>query len=182
MNNEVHSAISGTKTEQNLNDVFGGEARSHMKYMLYADAARRSGDPVLANMLEAIAGNEKEHAELWLEYLGELDGNEKNIEAMLAGEQYEADILYPEYSREAEKEGFMEIAHKMKMVGEVENNHKEMLDSYLEEMKNGTRYTGDNDTRWMCTNCGYTHTGKNAPERCPLCGHPRAYFIKETQT
>lgn len=180
MNNEVHSALGGTKTEQNLIDAFGGEARSHMKYVLYADAARRSGDPVLAAMLNEIAGNEKEHAEIWMEYLGELYDNEKNVEGMLAGEEYEADVTYPEYAKSAMGEGFMEIADKMNMVGEVESTHAKMLKNYLDSVKNGTRYVGDPDTVWMCTNCGYMHSGKAAPDRCPLCGHPRAYFMRET--
>ncbi len=178
MNNEVHSALSGTRTEQNLTDAFGSEARSHMKYTLYSDAARRSGDPVLANMLRSIADNEKEHAEIWMEYLGELNGDGTNTESMLAGEEYESDVMYPELADMAENEGFMEIADKMRMTAEAEKNHADMLSNYLESLRQGTRYSGNEASVWSCTNCGYTHIGQTPPERCPLCSHPKAYYAK----
>lgn len=179
MNNEVHSALSGTATEENLNSAFGGEARSHMRYMLYADAARRSGDPVLARMLEDFAENEKEHAEIWLEYLGELGNNMNNITQIIASEDYENSVMYPEYADDAENEGFAEIADKMRMAANAEGSHSRMLGSYLASLKNGSRYSGDEDTEWHCTNCNYTLEGAVLPDRCPLCGHPKAYFVKE---
>lgn len=179
MNNQVHSAIGGTATEENLQNAFGGEARSHMKYMLYADAARRNGDPVLAGLLENFADNEKEHAEIWLEYLGELGDNMSNITQLIASEDYENSVMYPEYADDAEKEGFMEIADKMRMAANAEGGHSRMLGSYLASLRNGSRYNGDEDTKWLCTNCGYIHEGSTPPERCPLCGYPRAYFVKE---
>lgn len=179
MNNEVHSALGGTVTEENLQNAFGGESRSHMKYMLYADAARRGGDPVLADMLEDFADNEKEHAEIWLEYLGEGGNDMSNIMQLIASEDYENSVMYPEYADDAEKEGFMEIADKMRMTANAEGGHSRMLGSYLASLRNGTRYNGDENTKWVCTNCNYSYEGSAAPERCPLCGYPRAYFVKE---
>ncbi len=178
MNNEVHSGINGTRTEQNLTDAFNSESRSHMKYTLYSDAARRSGDPVLANMLRDMADNEKEHAEIWMEYLGELYGDKDNIQGMLAKEQYESDVMYPEYADTARSEGFMEIADKMRMASEAEKNHASMLESYLTSLENGTRYSDSEEAVWSCTNCGYSHIGKAPAERCPLCSHPKTYFKK----
>ena len=179
MNNQVHSALGGTATEENLTNAFGGEARSHMKYMLYSDAARRSGDPILAKMLADFADNEKEHAEIWLEYLGELGNNAKNVTGLIASEDYESAIMYPEYADVAEKEGFREIADKMRMAATAESGHSKILGEYLASQKNGTRFKGDADTTWVCTNCGYSLEGSTPPERCPLCGYPRNYFIKE---
>lgn len=178
MNNEVHSGLNGTNTEENINAAFNGEARSHMKYLLYSDAARRSGDPVLAKLMMDFAENEKEHAEIWLEYMGELSDNQNNIETILSGEEYESDVMYPEFARMAREEGFNEIADKMMMTAQAEKNHGRMLNTYLNSLKNGTRYTGEDDTEWVCTNCGYTTTGASLPERCPLCSYTRSYFVK----
>ncbi len=181
MNNEVHSALSGTATEENLTNAFGSEARSHMKYMLYAAAARREGDPVLARMLEELAENEKEHAEIWLEYLGELNSNDKNISGIIAGEDYDSSVMYPEYADTAENEGFPEIADKMRMAANAESGHSRTLGSYLGSMRSGSRYDGNAQTAWRCTNCGMSHTGNTPPERCPLCAHPRAYYTKQAE-
>ncbi len=178
MNNEVHSGLNGTGTEENINSAFNGEARSHMKYLLYSDAAIRNGDPVLAGLLMNFAENEKQHAEIWLEYLGELGNEQKNIEAMLSAEQYETDVMYPEFAKTAREEGFSEIADKMMMTAEAEKNHARLLNEYLTRLKNGTRYAGDEDTEWLCTNCGYLYKGADLPERCPLCSYTRPYFAR----
>ena len=180
MNNEVHSGINGTQTEQNLNNAFAGEARSHMRYRLYADAAKRNGDVMLSKLLSEVAENEKEHAELWMEYMGELEADEKNLENLISGERYENTVLYPEYAKIADEEGFYEIADKMRMAANAEKHHEKTLQEYLTQMQNGTRYTGNENTEWVCTNCGYTYEGAQPPERCPLCSHPRNYFTKIT--
>ncbi len=179
MNKQVHSGLHGTKTGDNLVNALSGEARSHMRYMLYADAARRNGDETLAEMLEDFADNEKEHAELWAEYLGEMGDNAKNIDTILAGEEYESTVLYPEYSKMAREEGFSEIADKMEMAGNAEANHAKKLADYLEAMTDGSRFEGDENAEWRCTKCGYVHTGKNPPERCPLCSHGKSNYVRD---
>lgn len=179
MNNQVHSALSGTETHKNLTEAFGSEARSAMRYRIFSKLAKEHGDPILSEMLKNISDNEAEHAELWMDYLGETDGNTKNLEAQLASEEYEANAMYPDFSATARKEGFSEIADKMMYAANSEKGHMALINNYLEKIRNGTLYTSDNDdTEWICTNCGYTHTGRTAPERCPLCSHTERYFVK----
>lgn len=178
MNNRVHSALSGTQTHKNLTDAFGGEARSAMRYLIFANAAAQNGDPILADLLDNIARNETEHAELWMQYLGEIGNNIDNLESLIASEEYETNIMYPEYAKTAKDEGFSEIAEKMKNAANAESGHLKLLGKYLEEMKDGSLYSGDDDTEWQCRNCGYTHTGNSAPERCPLCSYPQNRFSK----
>ena len=179
MNNQVHSALSGTETHKNLTDAFGGEARSAVRYRVFANAARENGDAVLAQMLENIAKNETEHAELWLRYLGEIGNTVENLESLTASEEYENGVMYPEYAKKAYEEGFSEIAEKMNMAANAEAGHMKLLKEYAEKLRTGSLYTGDDGTEWLCTNCGYIHTGAEAPERCPLCSYPRSYYIKE---
>lgn len=178
MNNNVHSALQGTKTQENLTDAFSGEARSCIRYRIFSKLAKESGDPVLADMLREMSDNELEHAELWLGYLGETDGNIKNLESLIASEDYESTVMYPEFAAEAKDEGFGEISKKMSYASNAEANHARMLADYLAAMKDGSLYSGDSDTLWVCTNCGYTHTGNTAPERCPLCSYPQKYYVK----
>ncbi len=180
MNNHVHSALSGTQTHKNLTDAFGSEARSAMRYLIFANAARDRGDHTLSNLLESLYGNEMEHAELWMRYLGEIGTSEQNIESVIASEEYEKDVMYPEFSETAKNEGFSEIAEKMALAANAENGHTRLLSEYLKDLRNGTLYNTDNDdAEWMCTNCGYTHTGHSVPERCPLCSGTKALFVRE---
>lgn len=179
MNHQVHSGLAGTQTEENLTQAFGGEARSGMRYRLYADAARRHGDPVLGGLFDRLAENEKEHAGIFMEYLDEIDGNRRNLQYAISGEDYENSVSYPEFAAVAESEGFHEIAEKFRLTAETEGEHKEELEAYLASLEDGSRFEGTEETTWICTNCGYPHTGKEPPERCPLCGHPRGYFEKQ---
>ncbi|MBR5307248.1 MAG: rubrerythrin family protein [Clostridia bacterium] len=180
MNNSVHSALGGTQTQQNLTDAFAGEARSAMRYRIFSEAARNGGDPVLSKILHDFAENELQHAELWMRYLGEVGDDVQNIEAILASEEYEAESMYPEYASTARDEGFSEIAEKFDYTASTEQNHLRILSDYLEKLRDGTLYTSEEEAGWLCTNCGYVHEGTQAPERCPLCGYPRGYFVKES--
>lgn len=179
MNNQVHSALAGTQTHKNLTDAFGGESRSSMRYRIFANAARENGDPVLADMLEKISGHETEHAELWMRYLGEIGNNIQNLENLIASEEYETEVMYPEYANTASEEGFSEISQKMLGAANAEKGHMKMLSEYLESLKNNTRYESDEEVDWGCNNCGYSVTAHDAPDRCPLCGYPRSYFVAE---
>lgn len=177
MNNQVHSALSGTQTHKNLTDAFGSEARSAMKYRIFAHQARDNGDATLAKMLEDIAGNETEHAELWMRYLGEIGDNAMNLDAQIAAEEYENGVMYPEFANIAADEGFSEIAEKLRFAANAEAGHTRLLTEYLRAMQDGTLY--EDDAQWLCTNCGYIHTGNQAPDRCPLCSYPRGYYVRE---
>lgn len=179
MNNHVHSALSGTNTHKNLTDAFGGEARSAMRYRLFSKAAADRGDAALAKLLGEIAENEAQHAELWMQYLGEMGDNAANLESALASEEYETEVMYPEFAATAKNEGFSEIADKFGFAADAEGNHAKMLSEYLEKLRNGTLYSSDTPVGWLCTNCGYIHNGTEAPERCPLCSYPVGYFTRE---
>lgn len=178
MNNNVHSALAGTRTHENLTDAFGSEARSAMRYLIFANAAHEEGDHGLARIFERLSENEAEHAELWLRYLGEVDANMQNLESVLASEEYEKDVMYPEFARIAKEEGFSEIAEKLELAANAEGNHHKVLSEYLEGLRDGSLYDADNETEWECTNCGYMHTGKSVPDRCPLCSAARSMFVR----
>lgn len=178
MNNEVKSGLAGTKTEQNLRDALADEALGYTRYMVFADEAHMNGDHVLAHRFEKTADNEKEHARIWMEYLGDISDNLGNVRASEAGEEYESTTMYPEYADIAEDEGFGEIAEKFRQVGSVEKTHGENFSSWARDLENGDRYEGSENTVWECGNCGYRVTGMNAPERCPLCSHRKGEFYK----
>lgn len=172
------SALVGTKTEKNLLTALSGEAKAYTKYNLYGARADDDGYQTLGNMMRDIANQEKEHAELFMEYLGEIDDTRVNMENLIQSETYETRSLYPEFARIAKEEGFDEIGHKFEMIGEIENSHGKMLEEKFLELENDTLYSSENDQDYLCTNCGYRYHGKNAPERCPVCSYPRGYFKK----
>ncbi len=178
MNNNTRSGLAGTKTEQNLMEAARGEALAHTKYMLYSKMASQAGEPEVARTFENFANNEKEHAELWLGYLGELGEPEDNINSAVAGENFEASSFYPEASRVASEEGFTELAEKFRMAGTVEARHAEAYQKLSDDMAKGNMHTGNADTEWMCTSCGYRTKGNMPPEYCPLCSYPDSYFVK----
>ena len=126
-----------------------------------------------------LSHQEKEHAEIWYEYLGEIGNTTENLSAAIAGESYEAEAMYPEYARIADEEGFEDIAEKFRLVGKIEANHKDILKNILDEINDNTLYEGAPDEAlWFCTNCGYVHEGTAAPSVCPVCSYPRGYFIR----
>ncbi len=169
--------LSGTQTQKNLMTAAGGEARANTKYNLYAGTAYEEGLATVGDLLENLSHQEKEHAEIWMNYLGEIGTTQKNLENAIFAENYEADSMYPEFQRIAQEEGFDEIANKFRMVGEIEAHHRDLLKNVLNEYNEGTLYAGGNDdTMWQCTNCGYIVSGPEAPERCPVCYYIRGYF------
>ncbi len=171
--------LSGTQTEKNLLAAAAGEAKSHTKYELFSGAAYEEGYATVGDSLWDLSHQEKEHAEIWYDLLGQIKGTESNIEEAIAGESYETDSLYPEFARVAEEEGFDEIAEKFRMVGKIENNHKDILKNILTELRDGTLYAGaPENAQWFCTNCGNISQGSAAPENCPVCGYPVGYFIR----
>lgn len=168
----------GTKTEKNLEEAFAGESMARNKYTYFASKARKDGYQQIAAIFEETAGNEKEHAKLWFKYLngGEISDTMTNLEAAAAGENYEWTNMYDRMAREAEEEGFPEIAFKMRGVAAIEKHHEERYRRLLENIREGIVFSRDGDRMWLCRNCGHIHFGKKAPEICPVCNHPQSFF------
>lgn len=178
MNNNIKNGLEGTKTGQNLRTAAANEALAHIKYTLFSDIASEAGQMEAARMFDEFAHQEKEHAELWLSYLDELDDTEENLDKAIRGETYESKEFYPEYSRIASEEGFGEISDKFRMTANAENGHSGKLSELSKQMSDGSLYKGNADTTWYCTNCGYRTKGNIPPEHCPLCSYPKGYFKK----
>lgn len=171
-------SLKGTKTEKNLEEAFAGESMARNKYTYFASKARKDGYQQKAAIFEETAGNEKEHAKLWFKYLngGEISDTMTNLEAAAAGENYEWTNMYDRMAREAEEEGFPEIAFKMRGVAAIEKHHEERYRRLLENIREGIVFSRDGDRMWLCRNCGHIHFGKKAPEICPVCNHPQSFF------
>lgn len=176
--NKDHS-LSGSKTEKNLMAAASGEAVAHTQYELFSGAAYEEGYATVGDSLWDLSHQEKEHAEIWYELLGKIKSTESNLETAIAQEGYEAESMYDEFARVAQEEGFDDIAEKFRMVGTIENNHRDILKNILTELRDGTLYAGaPENASWFCTNCGYIAQGSDAPEYCPVCGYPAGYFIR----
>lgn len=170
--------LKGTKTEKNLMDAFAGESQARNKYTYYASKARKDGFEQIAALFEETAGNEKEHAKLWFKYLhgGAVPGTVENLKDAAAGENFEWTDMYDRMAKEAEEEGFTEIAAKFRMVGAIERHHEERYRKLLNNIEEGIVFSRDGDRIWKCRNCGHIVIGKQAPEVCPVCNHPLSYF------
>ena len=170
--------LKGTKTEQNLRDAFAGESQAFTKYSYYASKAKKDGYEQIAALFAETAGNEKEHAKLWFKYLhgGEIPDTVTNLKDAAAGENYEWTDMYDRMAREAEEEGFKEIAAKMRGVAAIEKTHEERYRKLLDNVTNECVFSKDGDVIWQCSNCGHICVGKKAPDICPVCAHPQSYF------
>ena len=170
--------LKGTKTEKNLLEAFAGESMARNKYTFFASKAKKDGYVQISKIFEETAGNEKEHAELWYKYLhdGEIPGTEANLADAAEGENYEWTDMYDRMAKEAEEEGFKEIAAKFRMVGAIEKEHEARYRKLLENIKEGLVFSRDGDMVWQCSNCGHIVVGKKAPKICPVCNHPQSYF------
>lgn len=172
--------LKGSKTEANLMAAFSGESQARNKYTFYAGVAKREGYEQIAAFFQKTADNEKEHAEIWFKILGGIGDTPANLLAGVAGENYEWTIMYDQFAKEAEAEGFTELAAKFRMVGAVEKSHEERYQKLLENVKNGKVFTKDGEVMWECRNCGHLHFGKEAPQICPVCEHLQSFFqVKE---
>lgn len=170
--------LKGTKTEQNLMAAFAGESQAHTKYQYYASKAKKDGYEQIAALFTETAMNEKEHAKLWFKYLhgGSVPTTTDNLADAAAGENYEWTDMYAGMAKEAEEEGFTEIADKFRMVGEIERHHEERYRKLLENIQGDLVFSRDGDRMWKCRNCGHIVVGKSAPSVCPVCAHPQSYF------
>lgn len=168
--------LKGSQTEKNLWEAFAGESQARNKYTFYASQAKKAGLEQIAGIFTETADNEKEHAKLWYKYLDGISDAPSNLEDARSGEEYEATQMYPEFARIAREEGFKEIALRFELVGKVEAEHEKRYAQLLENLKNEITFKRDEPVVWRCRNCGLLHEGKTAPNQCPACAHPQAYF------
>lgn len=170
--------LTGTKTEANLKTAFAGESQARNKYTYYASAARKEGFVQIANFFEETANNEKEHAKIWFKLLhdGAVPETVTNLTDAAAGEHYEWTDMYAGFAKTAAEEGFTRIAKLFEMVASIEKEHEERYQTLLANIKAGKVFQREGAQVWICTNCGYIHTGPKAPEKCPVCDHPQDYF------
>ena len=170
--------LKGTKTEQNLLEAFAGESQARNKYTYFASKAKKDGYVQISKIFEETAANEKEHAEIWYKYLcgGSIPSTPENLAAAAAGENAEWTDMYARMAREAREEGFDEIASKLEMVGAIEKEHEARYRKLLKNIEDKVVFSRDGDAIWQCSNCGHIVVGKEAPDECPVCNHPRSYF------
>jgi len=170
--------LKGTKTEANLQAAFAGESQARNKYTYFASKAKKDGYVQIAAIFEETANNEKEHAKLWYKLLngGSIGSTVENLKEAAGGENYEWTDMYDNFAKEARKEGFEEIARLFEGVAAIEKEHEERYRKLLENVEKELVFSKDGDVIWQCTNCGHICVGKKAPEVCPVCAHPQAYF------
>ena len=170
--------LKGSKTEQNLMEAFAGESQARNKYTYFASKARKEGYEQIAAFFEETAGNEKEHAKLWFKLLhgGEVPSTEVNLKAAADGENFEWTDMYARMVKEAQEEGFADIAAQFESVALIEKAHEARYRKLLGNIKEGIVFSRDGDRLWQCGNCGHISVGAKAPEVCPVCKHPQAYF------
>ncbi len=170
--------LSGTKTEKNLMEAFAGESQARNKYTYFASKAKKEGYEQIAAIFLETADNEKEHAKLWFKLLngGEVGTTVENLKSAAEGENFEWTDMYDRFAKEAREEGFDYIAGLFEGVAKIEKEHEERYRKLLDNVENGLVFSKDGDKIWKCRNCGHICIGKEAPEICPVCAHPRAYF------
>ena len=170
--------LKGTKTEKNLMDAFTGESMARNKYTYYASKAKKEGYEQIAAIFQETADNEKEHAKIWFKLLhdGEVPTTTQNLADAAAGENYEWTDMYDRMAKEAKEEGFDHIAYLFEAVGKIEREHEARYKKLLENIEGGLVFSKDGDAIWKCRNCGHIVIGKQAPEVCPVCAHPKSYF------
>jgi rubrerythrin len=169
--------LEGSRTEKNLWTAFAGESQARNKYTYFASAARQEGFQQIAAIFEETADNEKEHAKRIFKLLKGLGDTAANLAEAAKGEHYEWTTMYRDFEQVAREEGFSEIAVFFREVAEVEEEHEKRYRALLRNIEQGRVFWRDDEqTKWRCRNCGYVHTGRTAPEVCPACAHPQAYY------
>ena len=167
---------SGTQTEQNLLAAFAGESQARNKYTYFASAAKKEGYEQIAELFLKTAENEKEHAKLWFKELKGIGNTAENLEAAADGENFEWTDMYEDFAKTAEKEGFPELAGKFRLVAAIEKHHEERYRALLKNVEMQEVFAKSEVKVWECRNCGHIVIGTAAPEICPVCAHPQAYF------
>ncbi len=175
--------LKGSRTEANLMTAFAGESQARNKYTYYASKAKKDGYVQIAQIFEETANNEKEHAKIWFKLLhdGGIPTTVENLKDAAEGENYEWTEMYAEFAKVAKEEGFDHIAALFEMVAKIEKDHEERYKKLLANIEGGLVFSRDGDMMWICSNCGHVHIGKEAPELCPVCAHPKAYFMVKAE-
>lgn len=183
-------SLKGSRTEKNLLKAFAGESQARNRYTFFASVANKEGYVQIQRIFEETAANEKEHAKVFFKYLedgglveitaqypaGRIGTTAENLLEAAEGEKLEWGTLYPDFRKVAREEGFMDVAESFKEIAEVEEEHEKRYRKLLANVKNGAVFKRDEEVEWRCLNCGYIHHGREAPEVCPACKHPRAYY------
>ena len=170
--------LKGSKTEQNLMMAFAGESQARNKYTYFASKAKKEGYEQIAAIFQETADNEKEHAKMWFKLLngGDIGTTAENLKAAADGENYEWTDMYAEFAKTAKEEGFTRIAYLFEEVAKIEKEHEQRYLKLLENVKDGKVFEAGEVKIWKCRNCGHIVVGTSAPEVCPVCNHPKAYF------
>lgn len=169
--------LKGSKTEKNLMAAFAGESEARNKYSYYASKAKKDGYVQIGKIFEETAANEKEHAKIWFKLLKDgIGATVDNLADAASGENYEWTEMYPTFAKEAREEGFEHIAYLFEQVAKIEKEHEERYKKLLENIEGGLVFSRDEEMIWQCSNCGHIMVGKKAPDVCPVCAHPQAYF------
>ena len=173
--------FENSQTKKNLEFAFAGESQATNKYAYFASQAKKEGYVGISEIFTETSGNEREHAKLWFKYLhgGKVPSTAENIAAAAAGENEEWTKMYKEFAETARAEGFDEIAAKFEGVGAIEKAHEERYLKLLKRLEDGEVFKRDDVIVWKCQNCGHLHIGAEAPEICPVCAHPKAYFVEQ---
>jgi rubrerythrin len=184
-----HMDIIGSQTEKNLLTAFAGESQARTRYTYFTSVAKKEGYEQIAAIFDETSANEKEHAELFFKHLkggmveiqasypaGIIASTVENLKAAAEGEKLEWGTIYPNFAEVAEKEGFPDVARTFRMVAQVESYHERRYNKLLDNVKQGIVFKKDASIKWKCRNCGYVLEGKQAPDKCPTCDHPKAYF------
>ena len=167
---------AGTQTEKNLMAAFAGESEARNKYTYFASVAKKQGFEQIAALFLKTAENEKEHAKLWFKELNGLGDTAENLVSAAEGENYEWTDMYAGFAETAEKEGFPELAHRFRLIAAVEKHHEERYRALLHNIETAEVFAKSEVKVWECRNCGHIVVGTSAPEVCPACNHPQAYF------
>ncbi len=168
--------LKGSKTEANLWKAFAGESMARNKYTYFASKAKKEGYEQVAAIFEETAGNEKEHAKLWFKELGGIGDTMENLKHAAEGEHDEWTDMYKYMAEDAKEEGFTKLAFLFEGVGKIEKEHEERYLKLLKNLEGGVVFQRGDEYMWKCRNCGHIHVGKEAPQLCPVCAHPQAYF------
>jgi rubrerythrin len=170
--------LKGSRTEQNLKEAFAGESQAHAKYQYYASKAEKDGYQQIGAVFRETALNEKEHAKIWFKLLhgDEVPATTANLKDAADGENFEWTDMYAGFAKTAKEEGFAQIADLFEMVGAIEKEHEARYRKLLANIESGLVFSRDGGTVWQCSNCGHIVVGMKAPDLCPVCKHPKAYF------
>ncbi len=172
----MSNKYAGTKTEQNLWSAFAGESQARNKYTYFASVAKKAGYEQIAALFLQTADNEKEHAKLWFKELGGIGDTAENLLHAAEGENYEWTDMYETFAKEAEEEGFVELAEKFRLVAAIEKHHEDRYRALLNNVETKQVFEKSGVQVWECRNCGHLVVGTKAPIKCPTCEHPQAYF------